>query len=130
MNEALFHTTNLKAAVALATMGFEPNTPPVTRIVREDGRESVVFWFKDEPHNGVSASDVYRGMTKDGDVLSTKDPENPLNYMRSYAANRDVYVDLIRNAPPFVELISNGRRVMIRKDASEIDKQRIAKRLR
>jgi hypothetical protein len=130
MNQALFHTTNLKAAVALATMGFEPNTPPVTRIVREDGKESVVFWFNDQASNGLSAADVYRGMTKDGDVLNTKDPENPINYLRAYAANRDVYVDLIRNAEPFVELLSNGRRVMIRRDASEEDKAKIAKRLR
>ena len=130
MNQALFHTVNLKAAVALATMGFEPNVPPVTRITREDGKESVVFWFKDEPHNGVSASEVYRGMTKDADVLNSKDPENPINYMRAYAANRDVYVDLIRNTQPYAELVSNGRRIMIRKDASDEDKRAIARRIK
>ena len=35
-NKKFFHTINLKAAVALATMGFKMNFPPVTRLVRTE----------------------------------------------------------------------------------------------
>jgi hypothetical protein len=44
--EEFFYTPNLKAAVALVTLGFrlkEGNA--VTRTVRADGKESTVFWF-------------------------------------------------------------------------------------
>lgn len=130
MNEAFFHTINLKAAVAIATLGFEPNKPAVTRIKREDGKESVVFWFKDRhPKTGKSASEVYRWMTKEAELINSKEPENPINYIRSALLNRDVYVEMIRNFEPYVELVSSGRRIAIRGDISEEDKRRFAKRL-
>ena len=128
-NSRLFHTTNLKAATALATMGFKPHQPPVTRIVREDGKESVVFWFEAQNDKGENASSVYRGMTKEADVLNEKDPENVINYLRSYAANRDVYVEIIRNTPRYVELESNGKRISIREDATDEQREAILAKL-
>ena len=80
---------NLKVAAALATMGFEASHPPVTRIVREDGIESTIFWFEATNDRGEKAMDIASGMTKGGDALDKSDPENVINYMRCFAANRD-----------------------------------------
>jgi len=74
-NKKFFHTINLKCAVALATLGFKMNKPPVTRLVRTDGKESTEFWFEGENDKGQDASQVYRQMTKEGDELEAKDPE-------------------------------------------------------
>ena len=114
----LFQTINLKAAVALATLGFKPNNPPVTRIIRQDGKESTVFWFDGISDKGQDASEVYRSMTKDGEDLEKKDPENPINYIRAALANRDVLVDLIRNTPRIVEVERNGKKIAISENAS------------
>ena len=114
----LFQTINLKAAVALATLGFKVNNPPVTRIVRQDGKESTVFWFDCINDKGQDASEVYRAMTKEGEELERKDPENPVNYIRAALANRDVLVDLIRNTPRIVEVERNGKKIAISENAS------------
>ena len=125
----LFQTINLKAAVALATLGFKPNIPPVTRIVRQDGKESTVFWFDGINDKGQEASEVYRAMTKDGEDLEKRDPENPINYIRSALANRDVLVELIRNTPRIVEIERNGKKIAISENASMETKKSISKLL-
>jgi hypothetical protein len=114
----LFQTINLKAAVALATLGFKPNNPPVTRIVRQDGKESTVFWFDCINDKGQDASEVYRAMTKDGEELERKDPENPINYIRAALANRDVLVELIRDTPRIIEIERDGKKIAISEKAS------------
>ena len=114
----LFQTINLKAATALATLGFRLNSTPVTRIVRQDGKESTVFWFDGINDKGQDASEIYRAMTKEGEELERKDPENPINYIRAALANRDVLVDLIRNTPRIVEVERNGKKIAISENAS------------
>jgi len=114
----LFQTINLKAAVALATLGFKPNNPPVTRIVRQDGKESTVFWFDCINDKGQDASEVYRAMTKDGEELERKDPENPICYIRAALANRDVLVELIRDTPRIIEIERDGKKIAISEKAS------------
>jgi hypothetical protein len=126
--EEYFYTANLKAATALATLGFKLKNPnPITRTIRNDGKESTVFWFDSLNELGEKAEDVYSGMTKGGEELDKTDPENIINYLRAYAANRDVFVDLIRNTPRMLEVITNGKHILIREDASEEDKKNIAK---
>ena len=129
IKQELFHTINLKAAVALATMGFKMHTQPVSRLVRSDGRESVEFWFECTNDKGQSAEEIYRGMTKEADILNENDPENPLNYIRSALANRDVLVDIIRQTPRYVEIVHSGKRIAIREDATENDKKEMSKLL-
>ena len=119
MHKEMFHTTNLKAATALVTMGFELLNPPVTRTVREDGVESTVFWFEPKNPEGVRAQDVFRGMTKGSSELMEKDPENPINYMRVALQNRDQLIGLIRNTPRNVVISRNGRAIAIREDATK-----------
>jgi hypothetical protein len=126
--EEYFYTANLKAATALATLGFKLKNPnPVTRTIRNDGKESTVFWFDSLNAEGQKAEDVYSGMTKGGEALEKSDPENILNYFRAYSANRDVFVDLIRNTPRMVEITTNGKHILIREDATDDDKKNIAK---
>jgi hypothetical protein len=115
----LFQTINLKAAVCLATLGFKPNNPPITRMVRADGKESTVFWFEGTNDKGEDAGFVYRNMTKEGDNLERKDPENPICYIRAALANRDILVDLIRETPRIIEIVRNGKRIAISENASE-----------
>jgi hypothetical protein len=126
----LFQTINLKAAVALATLGFKPNNPPVTRIVRQDGKESTVFWFDCINDKGQDASEVYRAMTKDGEELERKDPENPINYIRAALANRDVLVELIRDTPRIIEIERDGKKIAISEKASLETKKEMSAFLR
>ena len=123
MSREMFHTTNLKAATALVTLGFDLLTPPVTRAVRDDGEESTVFWFEPRNKEGRKAMDVYRDMTKGSDALRAEDPENPINYIREALGNRDELISLIRNTPRNVVIKRNGRSIAIREDASKEQKE-------
>lgn len=118
----MFHTTNLKAASALVTLGFELLNPPVTRTVRDDGVESTVFWFEPINKEGKKAIEVYRDMTKGSEKLRASDPENPINYMREVLSNRDELISLIRNVPRHVIINRNGRSIAIREDATKEQK--------
>jgi hypothetical protein len=128
--EEFVYTANLKAATALATLGFGLKYPtPVTRTVRTDGKESTVFWFNSTNDRGERAEDVILGMTKGGDELERKDPEHLVNYLRAYAANRDALVDIIRQTPRRIIVETNGKRILVREDATDADKKELAKHL-
>jgi hypothetical protein len=128
--EEFVYTANLKAATALATLGFGLKYPqPVTRTVRNDGKESTVFWFNSTNDRGEKAEEVILGMTKGGDKLEQDDPEHIVNYLRAYAANRDALVDIIRQTPRRIIVETNGKRILVREDATDADKAELAKRL-
>ena len=128
--EEFVYTANLKAATALATLGFGLKYPqPVTRTVRTDGKESTVFWFNSTNDRGERAEDVILGMTKGGEKLEQEDPEHIVNYLRAYAANRDALVDIIRQTPRRIIVETNGKRILVREDATDADKAELAKRL-
>jgi hypothetical protein len=128
--EEFVYTANLKAATALATLGFGLKYPqPVTRTVRTDGKESTVFWFNSTNDRGERAEDVIVGMTKGGEKLEQEDPEHIVNYLRAYAANRDALVDIIRQTPRRIVVETKGKRILVREDATEADKAELAKRL-
>lgn len=127
LHTELFHTSNLKLATALVTLGFELNEAPVTRQVRSDGNETTVFWFKGaHPENGQSAFDVFQNFTKRSEFFAESHPEHPLNYMRAFADNRDELIDLLRNTPRDVVIERNGRRIAIRETASEETRKKFA----
>lgn len=122
----LFHTTNLKTATALVTLGFEKVSTSI--IVRAtDKQESMVFWFRPRNSDGLSAQAVYHGMTKGGEALSKSDPENVVNYLRAFAANRDELINEIRNTPRKVEVEKDGRSVLISEGAGDETKRAVAK---
>ena len=128
--EEFVYTANLKAATALATLGFGLKYPfPVTRTVRTDGKESTVFWFNSANDRGERAEDVIIGMTKGGDDLERNDPEHIVNYLRAYAANRDALVDIIRQTPRRIIVETNGKRILVREDATDAERREIAKHL-
>lgn len=123
----LFHTSNLKLAATLVTLGFELHEAPVTRQVRNDGNETTVFWFHGtHPQTGESAFDAFQNFTKRAEFFAESNPEHPLNYMRTVLFNRDELVDLIRNTPRDVVIERNGRRIAIRETASEETKKKFA----
>lgn len=127
LNLELFHTTNLKLATALVTLGFELHEVPITRQVRSDGNETTVFWFKaSHPSGGDSAFDVFQNFTKRSEFFAESHPEHPLNYLRAFADNRDELIDLIRNTPRDVVIERNGRRIAIRENASDETKKKFA----
>ena len=88
------------------------------------------FWFEGENDKGQDASQIYRQMTKEGDELEAKDPENPLCYIRAALANRDVLVDIIRNTPRLIEIEHNGKRIAISENASDKTKQEMTRFLK
>jgi hypothetical protein len=123
-------TANLKAATALATLGFALKSPnPVTRTIRSDKKESTVFWFDSTNDRGDRAEDILLWMTKGGEDLEKRDPEHLVNYLRAYAANRDALVDIIRGTPRHIVIERNGKRIAVREDATEEDKKALAKYL-
>lgn len=126
MNEkiALFHTTNLKAATALLTLGFEKVT--ITSITRTDGQASIVYWFKATNDQGLSASAVHLGMTKGGEALAKKEPENVINYLRCFASNRDELIADIHKTPKMIMIEKDGQKIGISENASEETKRQIA----
>lgn len=123
--QELFHTTNLKTATALVTLGFTKISTSI--IVRTDGKESMVFWFQPYNDSGMAAMTVYHGMTKGGEALSKSDPENVVNYLRAFAANRDELISEIRNTPRQIEVEKNGVRALIREHASDEAKKAVSK---
>ena len=128
--EEYFYTANLKVAAALVTLGFAPKMPnPITRTIRSDGRESTVFWFDATNKDGMQADEVFKGMTKGAEDIEKADPENPINYIRAALQNREVLVDWIRATPQRVEVEIKGKKLLIRRDASEEDKKRLIKYL-
>jgi hypothetical protein len=122
--QKLFHTTNLKAATALLTLGFEKLA--ISRMVRRDGKESIVYWFDATNAEGMPANLVYDGMTTGGEKLMQSDPESPINYMRCFAANRDELVNDIKATPRMVEIERDGRKIAVSENASAEVKKQIA----
>lgn len=123
---SLFHTTSIKAATALLTLGFEKVA--ISKVNRS-GRDSIVFWFNSQNAEGQYAEAVYNGMTAGGDALMRKDPENVINYLRCYASNRDELIADIHKTPRLVVLEKDGRRVSISEHATEDTKRQIAEML-
>jgi hypothetical protein len=78
---------------------------------------------------GQQADEIYRGMTKGGEALEQSDPENIVNYLRAYAANRDALVDIIRNTPRRIIVERNGKQIAIREDATEEDRKFLASKI-
>ena len=120
----LFHTTNLKVATALLTLGFEKVT--ISKMTRADGQNSIVFWFAGTNADGIKARDVFHGMTTGGEALARKEPEHIVNYLRCYANNRDELIADIHNTPDMVVIEKDGQKIAISKNASEKTKRQIA----
>ena len=120
----LFHTTNIKVATALLTLGFEKIT--ISSLTRSDGKNSIVFWFAGTNADGLKASDVFHGMTKGGQALCRKDPENVINYLRCYASNRDELITDIHHTTKMVVIEKDGQKIAISATASEEMKRQIA----
>jgi hypothetical protein len=120
----LFHTTNVKVATALLTLGFEKIT--ISSMTRSDGQNSIVFWFTGTNADGLKAFEVFHGMTKGGEALSRKDPENVINYLRCFAGNRDQLIADIKHTPKMVVIEKDGQKIAISSTASEETKRQIA----
>jgi hypothetical protein len=119
-----FHTTNLKTATALLTLGFEKIT--ISKMTRADGKDSIVFWFAGTNAEGLKAATVFHGMTKGGEALARKEPEHIVNYLRCYANNRDELIADIHNTPEMVVIEKDGQKIAISKTASDETKRQIA----
>jgi hypothetical protein len=122
--QRLFHTTNLKAATALLTLGFKKLA--ISRMKRRDNKESIVFWFDAVNADGMSAESIYSWMTAGATDLMSKDPEHVVNYLRAYAHNRDELITDIHATPRMVVIEKDGRRVAISETASDETKRKIA----
>lgn len=122
--QRLFHTTSVKVATALLTLGFEKLA--ISRMKKADHRETVVFWFSPINADGLEASTVCKGMTAGADVLMRKDPENVINYLRCALANRDELIGDIHKTPRMIVVEKDGRKVAISENASEATKKAIA----
>jgi hypothetical protein len=128
MNQELFYTSQIKVAAALVTMGFERAEPRITKIRREDGSSSIVFWFNPRNRDGVMARDVFRKMTRDADAFLASHPDDPINWMRCVQFARDGLVSEIHEAQAKVEVRgSSGHRAAITATATDAQKDQIAR---
>ena len=120
----LFHTTNIKVATALLTLGFEKIT--ISSMTRTDGQTSIVFWFAGTNAEGLKAATVHHGMTKGGEALARKEPENIVNYLRCYAGNRDELIADVKHTPKMVVIEKDGQKIAVSATASDDMKRQIA----
>jgi hypothetical protein len=120
----LFHTTNIKVATALLTLGFEKIT--ISSMTRTDGQTSIVFWFAGTNAEGLKAATVHHGMTKGGEALARKEPENIVNYLRCYAGNRDELIADVKHTPKMVVIEKDGQKIAVSATASDEMKRQIA----
>jgi len=140
----LFHTTNLKVATALATFGFTKT--PSSQTKRDDGSDSIVYWFDAKGPDGLVAQPIYHDMTKGAEALGKADHEKQLvdqltsaqkdlfykavtNYLRCYAASRDELIAEIRAMPRRVEIKKGENTALISEFASEETKKTVSKLL-
>jgi hypothetical protein len=111
-------------------MGFEFENPatPATRVKRESGEESTVFWFKaNHPETSQQASEVMRWVTADADAFCEKEPEHPVAYMLAALRNRDELLRVVKATPRQIVFQRNGKIISISENATEADKKRFAK---
>lgn len=120
----LFHTTNIKVATALLTLGFEKIT--ISSMTRTDGQTSIVFWFAGTNAEGLKAATVHHGMTKGGEALARKEPENIVNYLRCYAGNRDELIADVKHTPKMVVIEKDGQKIAVSATATDEMKRQIA----
>ena len=127
MKDTYTFTSNIKAAAALMTMGFEvKESSPCVRVHREDGKETSSYWFKEAGPNGLKASKVIHWMTKGHKELEDSDPEHPINYIRAAFANRETAIDMHKSTPRLLEIKRNGKQLFISENASEETKRKFA----
>jgi hypothetical protein len=127
---SLFSTQNIRVATALTTLvfKFESDSAPVTRVVRNSGEESTVFWFHSaHPETGESADEVSRRMTSEAEAFAEANPEHPVAYMHAYAANYRELLRVVKNTPRQVVIERNGKILSISENATEEDRKRFAK---
>ena len=127
--QELFHTSNLKVASALCVLGFDLSTPACSRMVRDDGKESVIFWFNPKNAEGLAAAKVFKQMTREGEALNVSDPENPVNFMRCVLASRDGLLALMHRCPRHVTIERNGNQAAIREDSTPEQRNKISDQL-
>jgi|Laugresu1bdmlbsd_1035121.scaffolds.fasta_scaffold00891_9 hypothetical protein len=120
MKDIFTYTSNIKAAAALMSLGFEfKEGSPCVRIHREDGKETSSYWFKEHGPKGERASQIIYWMTKGHAELEARDPEHPVNYIRAAFANRETAIDLHKKTPRLVEIKRNGKTLYLSENASE-----------
>jgi hypothetical protein len=105
-------------------MGFKKVA--LTRMIRRDGKESIVYWFDAINDEGTQANVIYEGMTTGGDALMKKDPGSVVNYMRCFASNRDELIADIKATPRMAIIEKDGKKIAISENATEATKKAIA----
>lgn len=125
----LFHTTSIKLAAALVTLGWNLyEAEPVTRLVNEDKSETTRFFFQSRhPETGESAFDIFTKFDKQAEVFNSTDPEHPLNYIRSALLNRDELIGLVKRTHRLVTISRNGKRIAISERADAETKKNFAR---
>jgi hypothetical protein len=125
----LFHTTNIKLAAALVTLGWNLyEAEPVTRLVNDDNTETTRFFFHSRhPESGHSAFDIFQKFDKQAEVFNSTDPEHPLNYIRAALFNRDELVGLVKRTARLVTISRNGKRIAISERADDETKKKFAR---
>jgi hypothetical protein len=125
----LFHTTSIKLAAALVTLGWNLyEDEPVTRLVNEDKSETTRFFFHaPHPETGQSAFDIFTKFDKQAEVFNATDPDHPLNYIRAALLNRDELIGLVKRTARLVTISRNGKRIAISERADAETKKNFAR---
>ena len=126
---------DISLSAILASLGVPLRwNDPVTREVQtRDGKEcrTVKFWFDvSDVANERTASDAIKTYDACGKEWSeyTKDPEDPIYWMKGALENRTMLLDLMHNGASEMKVIENGdQTIYLGHKLSERNKQTLKK---
>jgi len=124
----LFHTANIKLAATLDALGFDLNSPPVTRYVREDKSETVTFWFLAErKSDGLHAGAVFDAFIRGVDTPAKIVPVDPVKFAATLLESRNKCVELIHETPRFKQVRVGDKTIAIAENAKPETREKFSK---
>jgi len=124
MVDSFWGTTNIKVAAAAAAYGAKLRPmDPVTRIVKEDGREQVTFWFTDGEGQDARAE-------MERTWAEMKSPEDAsIRFVRAALENRETLLGLVKRAERILSIQRGGQTLLVAEKARPELKKAILNKL-
>jgi len=124
MVDSFWGTTNIKVAAAAAAYGAQlRQMDPVTRIVKEDGREQVTFWFTDGEGQDARAE-------MERTWAEMKSPEDAsIRFVRAALENRETLLGLVKRAERILSIQRGGQTLLVAEKARPELKKAILNKL-
>jgi hypothetical protein len=124
MVDSFWGTTNIKVAAAAAAYGAKLRPmDPVTRIVKEDGREQVTFWFTDGEGQDAKAE-----MERTWAEMKSQEDAS-IRFVRAALENRETLLGLVKRAERILSIQRGGQTLLVAEKARPELKKAILNKL-